>query len=117
MSLDPYQSLTSALAEVGLVAFQQTPGQLVVSTQHGPVWPNRGNSFWLTRENGYWYLVTWAPIAYQIPENESVIDLCVACINACSRAMGVVPEEIDKQFSLRRLGDTEAERLWTIHTS
>ncbi len=59
MSADPYVSLTNALAAIGLTGQRTLPHQLIVSTQEGPVWPNRGNSFWLSHHQGTWYLNTW----------------------------------------------------------
>ena len=38
----------------------------VISRQQGPVWPNRGNSFWLSNKEGVWYLCTWAPEVYRV---------------------------------------------------
>ena len=61
MQADPYISLTEALATVGLTAQQSRPDQLIVSAQQGPVWPNTGNSFWLSHNQGTWYLSTWLP--------------------------------------------------------
>lgn len=45
--MNPYQQLALALAGDAIRCHFQTPGQMVVSRQIGPVWPDRGNSFWV----------------------------------------------------------------------
>ena len=112
MSYDSYASLTDALHAIGLTGQSSRSEQLIVSTQNGPVWPNRGNSFWLSCQNGTWYLGTWAPICYRIPANQNLITLCLSCMESGSSAMYRVPEEIAKRFDLERISDSEFERLF-----
>jgi hypothetical protein len=95
----------------GICCQFQEPGQLVVSRQSGPVWPNRGNSFWVAQSAGQWYLFTWAPTGYRIPETVNVAAVCRACMTGHETAMGEVPREIGEQFGLIRLSDAEAEVL------
>src|SRR5215813_3697324 len=66
MEPDPYIPLMKALAGVGLIGQRNLPDQLIVSTQQGPVWPNRGNSFLLSHREGVWYLSTWLPVHYHV---------------------------------------------------
>jgi hypothetical protein len=66
---DPYRILAAELAANGIRCQFHSPGQLVVSAQVGPVWPNRGNSFWVTNAGGRWYLFTWVPLGYRVPPN------------------------------------------------
>ena len=49
MNSNPYIALAEALAAAGLTGQRSRPDQLIVSAQQGPVWPNRGNSFWLSQ--------------------------------------------------------------------
>ncbi len=67
MQFDPYIALTEALASAGLTWQRNRPDQLIVSAQEGPVWPDRGNSFWLSHIQGTWYLRTWSPVCYRVP--------------------------------------------------
>ena len=112
MPPDCYDALAKALAEVGLTGQRQNQDQLVVSSQEGPVWPNRGNSFWLSRRQGVWYLSTWSPVAYSVPANQDVLALCTACMSAGATAMSRVPPEIAARFGLRELDENEYERLF-----
>jgi hypothetical protein len=89
----------------------QNQDQLVVSSQEGPVWPNLGNSFWLSRKQGAWYLSTWAPVGYRVPASQDILALCSECMSLGKSAMWRVPPEIISRFELQELDDAEYERL------
>jgi hypothetical protein len=72
---DPYQ-LLDALAHEDIRCQFQTRGQLVVSRQVGPIWPNHGNSLWVTHAGGRWHLFTWTPIGYRVPESADIATVC-----------------------------------------
>jgi len=112
MSLESYASLTNALHSIGLTGQQVRPHQLVVSAQRGPVWPDRGNSFWLSLQNDTWYLSTWSPVCYRIPAGQDVVALCSACMEIGTSAMDLVPEEIAARFGLVRISYTEFDELF-----
>src|SRR5881628_1731158 len=112
MPVDPYTSLTEALEAVGLSAQRSRPDQLIVSTQEGPVWPNRGNSFWLSHHQGIWYLSTWAPTYYRVPANQDIAAVCSACMAAGTSAMFRVPPDIVARFGLQEIDDRQYERLF-----
>src|SRR5262249_50304320 len=107
MSYDSYASLANALSSVGLVAQQASPVQLIVSTQHGPVWPDRGNSFWLSFRDSTWHLVTWSPVCYRIPPDQDVAALCLACMKVNRSAMYGVPDDIVSRFGLTEVTSHE----------
>jgi hypothetical protein len=109
---DTYASITNALGAIGLTAQQVRPDQLVVSAQEGPVWPNRGNSFWLSCRDGDWFLSTWAPACYRIPGDQDVVTVCSACMKTGTSAMSRVPEEIVTRFGLERISDQDFDRLF-----
>src|SRR5687767_4707263 len=112
MRHDSYASLTVALAAIGLTGQQSGPHQLIVSAQRGPVWPDRGNSFWLSFQSGTWYLITWSPVCYCIPADRDVGELCSVCMKVGKSAMDRVPDEIVARFGLERISDDEFERLF-----
>jgi hypothetical protein len=112
MQAHPYDSLTKALAAVGLVGQRQGEDQLIVSSQQGPVWPNRGNSFWTSYKRGVWYLSTWLPVGYRVPEKKDVLALCQACMSAGASVMYRVPPEVVANFELQELDEIEYERLF-----
>lgn len=112
MQADPYIALTEALATVGLRAQRTRPDQLVISTQQGAVWPNRGNSFWLSHNEGCWYLSTWLPAYYRVPGDRDIVSLCSACMAAGSSARYRVPPDIIFRFQLQEIDDRQYERLF-----
>jgi hypothetical protein len=112
MQTDPYISLTAALAGVGLTGQLSRPDQLIVSAQQGPVLPNRDNSFWLSHNQGIWYLCTWLPACYRVPTNQDVATLCSACMAAGTAAKCRVPTEIVARFELQEIDDRQYERLF-----
>jgi hypothetical protein len=111
MQSDPYEALEKALAKVGLVGERHRPWQLVVSRQAGSVWPDRGNSFWLTHSRGTWYLGTWSSVCYRISRDQDIAALCAMCMSVGTSAMYRVPQEIVERFGLRELGEDECDRL------
>jgi hypothetical protein len=112
MQADPYIALTEALAAVGLTGQRSRPDQLIISAQQGPVWPDRGNSFWLSHNQGLWYLSTWLPVCYRVPADQDIVSLCSACMRVGSSAMYRVPAEIIARFRLQEIDDRQYERLF-----
>ncbi len=111
MQPDSYDAVMKELARLGLIGRMQGADQLVIFSQEGPVWPNRGNSFWLSRRQGTWYLSTWLPAGYRVPPEQDLVALCVACMGG-SAAMYRVPPEVIARFGLQELEDEEYERLF-----
>src|ERR1700730_8096445 len=112
MSHDSYSLLNSALNALGLTGEQRSPHQLVVSAQRGQIWPDGGNSFWLSYQRGAWYLSTWLPACYRIPAGQDIVAVCSACMGFCTSAMYKVPDEIAARFGLERISDNEFDRLF-----
>jgi hypothetical protein len=112
MPTDAFSELTNALEAAGLVAQRRGTDQLIVSAQQGPVWPNRGNSFWVSQKEGSWFLSTWSPICYRVPADQDAVSLCCACMAVGTSAMSRVPPEIVTRFGLQQIDDREYERLF-----
>jgi len=112
MKQDPYESLEKALATSGLIGQRRSEDQLIVSSQEGPPWPDRGNSFWLSHKEGAWYLSTWFSVGYRIPASQDVLALCVACMAVGTAAMYRVPPDLMGRFELDQIDDGEYERLF-----
>ena len=107
--------MIDALRAIRLTAQRSQPDQLIVSTQEGPVWPNRGNSFWLSYRGGSWLLSTWLPACYRVPPGQDVVAVCLACMKSGTSAMYNVPEEIARRFGLERISEDEFDRLFPEH--
>jgi hypothetical protein len=112
MDTDPYNQLLEALSRAGLIGQRNLPDQLIVSTQPGPVWPARGNSFWLSHREGLWYLSTWLPVHYRVPASQDVVQLCTTCVASSTSAMYRVPPEIVNRFQLQEIDDRQYEELF-----
>jgi len=112
MQPDPYIVLSEALKAVGLTGRHSRPDQLIVSAQERPAWPNRGNSFWLSYNQGLWYLSTWLPACYRVPANQDIVALCSACIATGASAIYRVPPDILARFELQEIDDRQYERLF-----
>src|ERR1019366_803116 len=112
MQPDPYIALTAALAAVGLAGQRSRPDQLIVSAQQVPVWPNRGNSFWLSYNQGLWYLSTWLPVCYRIPANKDIVALCSACMAIGTSAIYRVPPDIVARSQLQEIDARKYKRLF-----
>jgi hypothetical protein len=108
----PYQRLAAALSEDGIRCQFQTRNQLVVSRQVGPIWPDRGNSFWVTPLAGRWYLFTWGPVGYAVPVAGDIAALCRTCTAHGNRAMPQVPPPILEEFALVELSAGEAAAVY-----
>ncbi len=109
---DPFKALATALAADGIRCQFHSAGQMVISRQVGAVWPNRGNSFSVTNIAGQWYLFTWVPIGYRVPDTSECAALCRTCMSLGDSAMGRVPSEIMREFGLVELSDEEAEAVF-----
>ena len=101
-----------ALHERGLCAYRQGPRQLVLSRQRGPVWPDAGNSFWVCRLGGDWYICTWAPHHYRVPQPTSVLDVAEAFVDIDQSAQRHIPAELVMRFGLIETDNDEFDRLW-----
>src|SRR5262249_25755405 len=100
------------LAGDGIRCHFQSAGQMVVSAQVGPVWPDRGNSFWVTHAGGQWHLFTWSPVGYCVPEGADIARLCRVCMAHGSSAMPTVPARIVRECGRSELSDDEAEAVY-----
>jgi len=112
MQPEPYDDLAQALSAVGLTGQRSRADQLIVCAQQGPVWQNRGNSFWLSQNEGVWYLSTWLPVCYRVPSNQDIVRLCVACVAVGTSAISRVPPDIVARFELQEIDDRQYERLF-----
>jgi hypothetical protein len=109
---DPYKELATALIPDGLQCQFQSAGQMVISRQVGPIWPNRGNSFWVTNVRNQWYLFTWGPVGYAVPATGDMAELCRTCMRCGSSAMAKAPPEIVDKFALVELSEDDLEAVY-----
>ena len=86
-----YEAMIAALAARGIRAEFHRPGQLVISGR-----------IWITWQ-GQWFISTWTPAVYPVPDGTDVVDVCLAC-QTWSGGGGfyTIPEEIAERFGLKR---------------
>ena len=111
MSFD-FDPIQQALAKRGMCSYQQQPNQLVVSRQRGPVWPDRGNSFWICRIGGEWYVSTRFMHVCRVPAEQSIIEVCEAFVDVGTQAQYRMPDELIARLSLVEIDNDEFDRLW-----
>ncbi len=109
---DEFDDLEERLEELGICAYRQRAGQLVLSRQPGVVWPDRGNSFWICRLGEDWYVCTWSPYYYRVPASVGVLDVADAFVDVGDSAQYRVPDELVDRFGLVETVHSEFDRLW-----
>ncbi len=110
--LTPYCEIRSALLEFGIQCQVNGRHQISVSAQRGPIWPDGGNSFWITRATGAWRLFTWSPVGYRVPEDADLVALCRRCMALGTTAMYRVPPEVCEEFGLVEMDDAAADVVY-----
>ena len=69
-----------------------------------------GNSFWITQRSSRWFLGTWGPHFYRIPDEQRIPELCTTWLHRESRVMAAdVDDYIRKEFHLVELEDLPDE--------
>ena len=71
-----------------------------------------GNSFWLTRLSGGWYVGTWGGMLYRIPDENSVAELCIEWLSQEGhRAKADFDVEFKSRFGLVETPDEEFDAM------
>lgn len=109
---DEFSEIEQALRDRGMSAYRQRPGQLVLSRQRGPVWPDAGNSFWLCKLAGDWYICTWGPCYYRVPASSPVLDVIEAFVDVGKMAQARMPGELVARFGLIETDHEAFNQLW-----
>jgi hypothetical protein len=108
----PYAEIQTSLKQSGISCGVNGRHQITVSVQDHEIWPDAGNSFWITCASGDWHLFTWTPVGYQIPSGTDIAELCRRCIAVGERAMYRVPDDILDEFRLTEMDDDEADSVF-----
>ena len=90
--LSPYSPIRDALLQQNVKRSVNSRHQVTVSIQDGSIWPDRGNSFWITYATGNWNLFTWLDHGYEIPQSSQIVDVCLKCMQLEGSAMYSVPD-------------------------
>ena len=99
MTRDVYDPLARAVAEAGFhtSGFEDrgTWHRTCVCSKRRPDGGLTGNSFWVSRLPSGWYLGTWGPHLYRLPDESRLIELCVGWL---SRAPDGTRPDFDVQL-------------------
>jgi hypothetical protein len=112
MQPQSYEVMGMTLEKLGLTGQMQNEEMMNVSSQVGPVYPDRGNSFWLSRRDGVWYLSTSLPAGDRVLLDQDVGALCEACVGSGPSAMYRVPPELIARFKLGEIDNNQYRRLF-----
>ena len=67
-----------------------------------------GNSFWVTRLEGKWYLGTWGGCLYRLPESERIVELCVEWLALVPRStIADFDADLKSKFGLEEIDESE----------
>jgi len=101
-----YSELIARLESAGLHTSLQID-RLVCAT-HGGAWGIGGVSFWLLLKEGRWFIASWAPRVYEIPETADVFELVRdALLTTPAERSHLVDESVQRKHSLRELSPQE----------
>ena len=64
-----------------------------------------GNSFWVARRKGTWWLVCWTNAAYCVPDEVDLGQLCIKALELASDPLYALPSNLIDQFKLTRDDD------------
>lgn len=108
----PYAVIRDVLAQDGIKCSVGGRHQITVSAQDRSIWPDAGNSFWITIAAGTWCLFTWMPVGYRIPDGTDLPELCRRCMAIGDRAMYRVPDKICNDFGLAELDNADVDAVY-----
>jgi len=95
---DDYDALAQAVTAAGFftngVEEQGTWDRTCVCSKRHPSGFLTGNSFWVSRLAGRWYLGTWGGLLYCLPDETRLAELCVSWLSR-------VPDDLRSDFDDR----------------
>ena len=70
-----------------------------------------GNSFWVAKRGGGWFVAGWGPSIYRVPDNTRIAELCLRLLGRQrGGAYADFDEEVRRDFSLVPVSDEEFGR-------
>jgi hypothetical protein len=115
MAIDTYDALARAVTAAGFftngVEDHGTWHRTCVCSKKRPDGDNTGNSFWLSRLPSGWYLGTWGPHLYRLPDESRLAELCVHWLTRVPH--GTRPdfdEQLKAEFGLILVAEEEFDR-------
>ncbi len=112
---DPYSDLRRSVTQAGyyMPATEDmgTWRRLIVCSKGPPDHKAfNGRSFWVTFINGIWYVATWGPYYYRLPNADQLLSVIRDHLSD-SATMYDFSAEIKSRYGLVPLDDSEVERI------
>jgi hypothetical protein len=65
-----------------------------------------GNSFWVAKRDGQWFLASWSPVIYRVPDPGRLADLCIQLLGGPpGHACGDFEQGVRDEFGLILMRD------------
>lgn len=116
-SVDKYVVLKSEIMSAGFFAVIEDAAS--GSTDHRVVCASHrrgsgglcGTSFWVTYRRGGWYLGTWRPEFYELPDPTRIGELCLSLLKEGkgSGPISLCPKRVRRSFQLLKVDDIPAD--------
>jgi hypothetical protein len=111
---EDYDDLKEAVEAAGFfTTFQpiRQPGDRIICASRSSPRGLSGNSFWVARRGGEWYVATWSPLIYRLPDASRLVELCLLLLRRKPTgpfgAYAEFDEGVCAQFGLVRIADDE----------
>jgi hypothetical protein len=102
-----YTALTEAVEQAGFFTTLHPLGDALVLASRRTEGRLRGNSFWVPLRAGHWYLATWSPAFYLVPNGADMTALCLDCLRASPEASAEVPPDIASRYQLLEVSEED----------
>ena len=112
--IEAYKPLKDAVEAAGFfTTFQpiNRPGDRIVCASEGGTWGLGGRSFWCAVRQGRWFIATWTPHIYEIPDATDVAQLATDVLTNNDRLGYDIDAEIKARFGLVEMADEQFDAL------
>ncbi len=112
--MDEYLLLQDAVERAGFfTTFQpiKDAGDRIVCAAEGGNWGLGGRSFWLAVRQTRWFIATWTPRIYEIPNPQDVPHLAIQVLKCNDSHCYDIDADIQRQFGLIEVTDDEFSTL------
>ena len=98
---DRYSPVIAEFAKHGIRASLRQPDQLLLPVRIWVSWKKQ------------WYVSTWLPALYSVPDEIDIVTLCRECLAADDGGgWYTIPKRIAEKYRLERLDEEEFQRLF-----
>ena len=115
MAIDVYDVLTRAVTDAGFytngVEEHGTWHRTCVCSKKRSDGALTGNSFWVSRLPSGWFLGTWGPHLYRMPDESRLAELCISWLSRVPNATRAdFDEQLKEEFGLVPVPDEVFDR-------